>query len=112
RPPAGPLEKVIAAVWSEVLGVDQVGTDDDFFHLGGHSLHAVQVCGRLERTLRTPVSVRQLVERPTIPALAQRLRTDSDDPVQLERIAEVVMQVYQLDPTERAARLDGSTRVH
>ncbi|WP_239098775.1 phosphopantetheine-binding protein, partial [Micromonospora qiuiae] len=105
RPPKEPLEQIVASVWSEVLGLDEIGLDDNFFALGGHSLHAVQVCGRLERTLRTPVSVRQLVEQPTVDNLARRLRADSSDVRRLDQIAAVVMQVRQLSPAERAHRL-------
>ncbi|WBB56642.1 amino acid adenylation domain-containing protein [Verrucosispora sp. WMMD573] len=105
RVPDEPLEQIIAEVWGEVLDVDGIGLDDNFFRLGGHSLHAVQVCGRLERTLRTPVSVRQLVEQPTVADLARRLRADGPDARRLDQIAAVVRQVRRLSPTERAARL-------
>ncbi|MFF0722720.1 amino acid adenylation domain-containing protein [Micromonospora sp. NPDC003816] len=105
RAPADPLEQIIAEVWGEVLDVAGIGLDDNFFGLGGHSLHAVQVCGRLERTLRTPVSVRHLVEQPTVADLARRLRAEGPDAGRLDRIAAVVMQVRRLSPTERAARL-------
>ncbi|MFI7025198.1 amino acid adenylation domain-containing protein [Micromonospora sp. NPDC049900] len=105
RAPVDPLEQIIAEVWGEVLDVAGIGLDDNFFGLGGHSLHAVQVCGRLERTLRTPVSVRHLVEQPTVADLARRLRVEGPDAGRLDQIAAVVMQVRRLSPTERAARL-------
>ncbi|WP_203980591.1 non-ribosomal peptide synthetase, partial [Micromonospora phaseoli] len=110
RAPSEPLEQIIASVWAEVLDVDEVGVDDNFFALGGHSLHAVQVCGRLERTLRTPVSVRQLVEQPTVGDLARRLRADGPDARRIDQIAAVVMQVRRLSPNERAARLAQGVR--
>ncbi|MFG3052676.1 amino acid adenylation domain-containing protein [Kitasatospora sp. NPDC048239] len=47
RPPRTPAEQLIAAVWSDVLGVPEVGADDNFFHLGGDSLTAVRVVGRV-----------------------------------------------------------------
>ncbi len=47
RPPRTPAEQLIAAVWSDVLGVDEVGADDNFFSLGGDSLTAVRVVGRV-----------------------------------------------------------------
>ncbi|MFB6889206.1 amino acid adenylation domain-containing protein [Kitasatospora sp. NPDC056327] len=47
RPPRTPAEQLIAAVWADVLGVPEVGADDNFFHLGGDSLTAVRVVGRV-----------------------------------------------------------------
>ena len=47
RPPRTPAEQLIAAVWSDVLGVEGVGADDNFFSLGGDSLTAVRVVGRV-----------------------------------------------------------------
>src|SRR5439155_16642643 len=68
--PRDPVERVVADVWAEVLGVERIGVGDNFFELGGHSLHAAQVSGRIERTLRTRLSVRQLFEHPTVERLA------------------------------------------
>ncbi|AWI32129.1 non-ribosomal peptide synthetase [Streptomyces tirandamycinicus] len=47
RPPRTPAEQLIAAVWADVLGVPEIGADDNFFHLGGDSLTAVRVVGRV-----------------------------------------------------------------
>ncbi|WP_229929002.1 non-ribosomal peptide synthetase [Kitasatospora xanthocidica] len=47
RPPRTPAEQLIAAVWADVLGVPEVSADDNFFHLGGDSLTAVRVVGRV-----------------------------------------------------------------
>ncbi|WP_203568774.1 non-ribosomal peptide synthetase/MFS transporter [Aestuariimicrobium ganziense] len=50
-PPSTPVEKAIASAWQQVLEVDEVVLDDDFFHLGGHSLVAIQVVAKLRSTL-------------------------------------------------------------
>ncbi|WP_299541541.1 non-ribosomal peptide synthetase [uncultured Streptomyces sp.] len=68
RAPGTPTQAAVAGVWSEVLGVDPVGADDDFFELGGHSLLAARVASRLRRDLGVDVSHRTLFEAPT-PAL-------------------------------------------
>jgi thioesterase domain-containing protein/acyl carrier protein len=58
--PASALELEIAKIWSDVLGVAQIGRDDDFFHLGGHSLKAVEVISRLHRELGRTAPLREL----------------------------------------------------
>ncbi|XIG72348.1 non-ribosomal peptide synthetase (plasmid) [Streptomyces sp. SGAir0957] len=66
--PRTETERTVAAVWAEVLGIDTVGADDDFFALGGHSLLATRVVSRLRRRLGVDVPVRALFGAPT-PAL-------------------------------------------
>ncbi|WP_435211140.1 amino acid adenylation domain-containing protein [Streptomyces sp. bgisy034] len=71
--PADPaLRREIAAVWSDVLGVERVGPHDDFFRLGGNSLRAVRVAARLTGAGR-PVTAAQLFTSPTVAALAAEL---------------------------------------
>ncbi|WP_345349110.1 amino acid adenylation domain-containing protein, partial [Rhodococcus olei] len=70
RAPATPIEEIVASVYGEVLGVDRVGVDDDFFELGGNSLIATQVVARLGAALDTSVRVRELFDAPTVGSLA------------------------------------------
>jgi non-ribosomal peptide synthetase component F len=66
------LHREIAAVWSDVLGVEGIGAHDDFFQLGGNSLRAVRVAARLTGAGRT-VTAAQLFTSPTVAALAAEL---------------------------------------
>ncbi|MEW2268862.1 non-ribosomal peptide synthetase [Streptomyces griseofuscus] len=68
--PRNPVEDVIAGIWVEVLGVDQVGVDDDFFDLGGHSLLATQVISRVRDRLHVELALRTLFDAPTVAGLA------------------------------------------
>ncbi|UKE71448.1 non-ribosomal peptide synthetase [Xanthomonas graminis] len=74
--PQGDLEHVLATLWSELLGVEQVGRHDDFFALGGHSLLAVKLIERLRR-LGWQIDVRALFAQPTLAGLAGNLQTAS-----------------------------------
>lgn len=77
-----PMEERLAAVWKEVLGVDQVDRDTDFFELGGHSLKATRAVARLNQQLGVDVPLRLLFEHPTIASLAQALeRLSEGEPV-------------------------------
>jgi amino acid adenylation domain-containing protein len=68
--PATDIEKKVAAIWCDVLGLDRVGTQDNFFHLGGHSLQAMQIISRMECELGLDVSVKGFFDEPTVAALA------------------------------------------
>jgi len=63
----------VAAAWREVLGRDDVGPDDDFYALGGDSLGAVRIVGRLQETLGVDVSVRAVLECRTVRGMAERV---------------------------------------
>ena len=68
--PRTPTEALVAEVFAEVLAVDRVGAEADFFRLGGHSLLATQVVSRLAERLDTPIRLRQLFEHRTVASLA------------------------------------------
>ncbi|MFF4991404.1 amino acid adenylation domain-containing protein [Streptosporangium saharense] len=71
EPPRGPVETAVAEAFRDVLGLDEVGRDADFFALGGHSLLVVRLVGRLRQALGE-VSVRDVYDAPTPAGLAAR----------------------------------------
>ncbi|MGI5221479.1 AMP-binding protein [Nocardia sp. CA-290969] len=77
RPPfaavEGRAETVVAEVFTALLGVDKVGADDDFFALGGDSLLGSRALARINRALGADLTLRTLVEAPTVAALAARV---------------------------------------
>ncbi|HEX9732039.1 MAG TPA: amino acid adenylation domain-containing protein [Thermoanaerobaculia bacterium] len=81
-PPAGETERRLAAVWKEVLKIDRVGRNENFFEAGGTSLLLVRVHQEIQRSFTGPVSLVDLFRRPTIASLAQLLEgkhTDADN---------------------------------
>ncbi|HVT17886.1 MAG TPA: non-ribosomal peptide synthase/polyketide synthase [Thermoanaerobaculia bacterium] len=69
--PQGPVAGLLAGIWAEVLGLDRVGLEDNFFDLGGHSLLATQVVSRLRAVLAIEVPLRALFESPTLAGFAR-----------------------------------------
>ncbi|MFI5773001.1 amino acid adenylation domain-containing protein [Streptomyces sp. NPDC051658] len=73
RAPGDPLEERVAAVWSQVLGIDEVDIETGFFDLGGDSIRAVSLVGSL-RSAGLDIGVRDVFEARTVAGLAERLR--------------------------------------
>jgi amino acid adenylation domain-containing protein len=68
--PRGEMERAIATVWRAVLRLDDVGVEDNFFDLGGHSLLLVQVQAKLRTTLAREVAIVDMFRYPTVRAMA------------------------------------------
>lgn len=71
--PAGEVESTIAEAWQQTLGLPRVGVHDNFFDLGGHSLHLIRVHGRLKEALGRDIPMVDLFTFPTVSALAGHL---------------------------------------
>ncbi|MEY9862088.1 amino acid adenylation domain-containing protein [Catenulispora sp. GAS73] len=78
EPPATPAERLLAEVWTEVLGIPGIGRRDDFFHLGGDSIRAVRLSGRLREHGWT-LSLPDLFSAPALADLATLLRPADAD---------------------------------
>ncbi|HLH60440.1 MAG TPA: non-ribosomal peptide synthetase [Ktedonobacteraceae bacterium] len=69
-----PIEEAIAAIWSQALGIEQIGVHDNFFELGGHSLLAMQILSRLQADFSIELPVHRFLEAPTVAQLAEMLQ--------------------------------------
>ncbi len=71
--PRNEIEQIVTSVWQEALGVEQIGINDNFFEVGGHSLLMVQVHSKLSDLFDSKLSIAEMFAKPTISALAEHL---------------------------------------
>ena len=76
--PATELERTIAGIWNEVLGREEIGTQDNFFDLGGHSLWLLQVHLKLRQAIGREIPLVELFQYPTVSKLAAHLQAGSE----------------------------------
>ncbi|WP_422396269.1 amino acid adenylation domain-containing protein [Pseudomonas trivialis] len=123
--PQSELERQVAAIWAEVLGVEQVGLADHFFESGGHSLLAMQVISRLRHLLGTEVPLRTLFEQPRLQGFVEALSdpqasltsappilpVSRQRPLALSYAQERQWFLWQLDPHSAAYHVPSTLRL-
>jgi acyl carrier protein len=107
--PRTPVEEVIATVWAEVLEVEQVGIDDNFFDLGGDSLLATKTLSRLREIFQVNLSVRHLFEGLTVAGLADVLLQNPAQRLNLEKMAQLMLMLAEISEDEADAMLNQRT---
>jgi len=99
--PSNDIERAIADIWEELLGIDGVGIHDNFFELGGHSLLAVQVVSRLREVFQVDIPLRNLLfETPTIAGLAETIANKQLPVEDTEQMSQLLEEVENLSPEE------------
>ncbi len=73
EPPKTPTEEILANIFSEILNIEQVGSNDHFFELGGHSLLATQLTSRVRDSFGLELPLKVLFEHPVLSELAQAI---------------------------------------
>jgi hypothetical protein len=79
-PPRTEAERTIVALWEEVLEIQNIGIQDNFFEIGGHSLLLARLQSRLNETFKSEISILNLFEYPTVETQAMFLTPEESEP--------------------------------
>ncbi|MBH3339929.1 non-ribosomal peptide synthetase [Pseudomonas mendocina] len=125
--PQTELQRRIAAIWGEVLGLPRIGLRDDFFELGGHSLLATQIVSRIRQACDVELPLRVLFEASELQAFAEQVsqlqasgqgdsqgairRIDRAQPVPLSYSQQRMWFLWQLEPDSPAYNVGGLARL-
>ena len=102
--PRNPVEEGLVEIWRQVLQLDSIGVQDNFFDLGGHSLLATQVVSRVRSTFRVQLPLRSLFETPTVAGLANQIAQMQPQANEDEEVAKLLRELEGLSD-EEAERL-------
>jgi amino acid adenylation domain-containing protein len=127
EPPCGAIEEVLAAIWSEVLGVERVGRGASFFSLGGHSLQAMRVMARVREAFKIDLALRSFLDAPALVDLALNIkkalqneeglrllpleRVSREKPIPLSFAQQRLWFIHQLNPTSAAYNMRHAVRL-
>jgi len=95
--PETPVEQSLASIWSEILGVERVGLDDDFFDLGGHSLLAVKMFSRLRETFDLELFLHSVFEHSTVRGLAAIITAELYGATDEDELSALLAEVEGVD---------------
>ncbi len=94
-PPNTPTQELLAAIWSQVLGIEKIGVDHNFFELGGHSLKATQVISQIRQVFGIELPLKTLFEEPTVTQLSDCIDTINWASQQSQNFVSDITEDYQ-----------------
>ena len=103
--PRDPVEEIVASIWTDVLGIEQIGVQDNFFEIGGHSLLATQVISRMSNAFQVTIPLKTIFEASTVEELAQALVQYEKQPGQTMAIARLQKKLNAMSSEEIRATL-------
>jgi amino acid adenylation domain-containing protein len=109
--PRNPVEETIALIWSELLNVERVGINDNFFDLGGHSIFVIQVLSRLNKAFNLELSLRTIYDRPTPAELALTIVEQQAEQADGAELRELLAELEDLSDDEAQKILAGDPTI-
>jgi hypothetical protein len=100
--PRDGLEQLLAARMAQLLGLERLGIDRDFFAAGGHSLLVIKLVAGIRKLLQCDIHPGLVFDHPTVASLATALRAHENSPGQLEKIAQARLRMEAMSPEEKA----------
>jgi amino acid adenylation domain-containing protein len=107
--PSTPVEKMLATIWADILGLAQVGIHDSFFELGGHSLLATRVISRVRTTFQVALPLRRFFEDPTVAGLAVAVTEHQAESVKSDTLDSLLAALEGYSDEEAQRLLDEET---
>jgi amino acid adenylation domain-containing protein len=104
--PRNLIEEVLVKIWAEVLELDQVGVQDSFLDLGGHSLAATRVISRVVKTFPLDLTVRALFDSPTVAEMAEVIARHQDHKRINTDVQEILNKIESLSDEEAKLHFD------
>lgn len=99
-PANGAVESMLADIWQELFGIDQIGVHDDFFDLGGQSLLAIQLITRVREAFQIELPLTDLFDAPTIAAMAEKITSQQLSVDEVEELERLYSEIEHLSTTE------------
>ncbi|WP_058542698.1 non-ribosomal peptide synthetase [Pseudomonas fluorescens] len=99
--PRDALEQLLAARMAQLLGLERLGIDRDFFAAGGHSLLVIKLVAGIRKLLQCEIHPGLVFDHPTVASLALALRALESSPGQLEKMAQVRLRMEAMSPEEK-----------
>jgi len=110
--PMSVLERLVASLYEDVLGIESVGPDDDFFDLGGHSLRATQLVSQVRDLLQIELPLRTFMEAPDVASLCRIIeRIAQQSGVSLEPVLSAYSELDDMGDEEISLRFDKQTKL-
>lgn len=109
--PSTSTEQAIAAVWRELLGIEEIGIHDNFFDLGGHSLLGTQLISRMRRLFNVDLPLRRFFETPTVADLAAIVVESQAEQLDLTSLTEMVEDIRNIPEEELKELLESEKQL-
>jgi amino acid adenylation domain-containing protein len=103
--PGTEVEQQVAAIWQQILGIEQIGIHDSFFDLGGHSLLATQVMSRIRAAFKIELPLQSLFTTPTVAEMSRLIVEKQAEQADRAKLEQMLAEIRQLSPDAVQAML-------